>query len=284
MDDINWDDLRFFTALVECRTVSAASQRLKVNHVTVSRRIERLEYTLKNRLFDRTQDGYLPTVEGVILYQKTSPMREHVEGLADYFHRDGYSKKSVVIPMTSSMAEYFIVPRLNELIKRHPEIRLEIDISNRNVSIPRKEADIALRLELPEKGEYLSRKVGEIAYKLCGTPEVIEKIKNKENISIVTFSSDFSHLPESQYLIRRFGNKSIRFQSNSVTTQRIAAENGYGVALLPSLAIKASSLVCIELDEPVIRPVWTLTSKQTMQMTTSRLVAEELQRIFDGMK
>ncbi|MDE9483808.1 LysR family transcriptional regulator [Xenorhabdus bovienii] len=284
MDSVNWDDLRFFTALVECRTVSAASKRLNVNYATVSRRIERLEHTLRQRLFDRTQDGYIPTVEGLILYKKTSLVRENVESLEEYFSLGGKFKKSVVISMVSSMAEYFLIPKLSNFVKKYPEIRLEIDVSNRNVSIPRKEADIAFRLELPEKGEYLSKKVGDIAYKLCATPEIIEKIKNEGNISIITFNSDFSHLPESQYLIRRFGNKSIRFQSNSVTTQRIAAENGYGVALLPSLSVKNSPLVSLELDEPIIRSIWMLTSKHAMQMTASRLVADELQRIFDGIK
>ncbi|CDG21568.1 putative TRANSCRIPTIONAL REGULATOR TRANSCRIPTION REGULATOR PROTEIN [Xenorhabdus poinarii G6] len=284
MDSVNWDDLRFFTALVECCTVSAASKRLNVNYVTVSRRIERLEHTLRQRLFDRTQEGYVPTVEGLILYKKTSLVRENVESLEEYFSLGGKFKKSVVISMVSSMAEYCLIPKLSDFVKKYPEIRLEIDVSNRNVSIPRKEADIALRLELPEKGEYLSKKVGEITYKLCAIPEMIEKIKKEENVSIITFNSDFSHLPESQYLIRRFGNKSIRFQSNSVTIQRIAAENGYGVALLPSLAIKNSPLVSIELDEPIIRSIWMLTSKYTMQMTASRLVADELKRIFDGMK
>lgn len=284
MDSVNWDDLRFFTALVECRTVSAASKRLNVNYATVSRRIERLEHTLRQRLFDRTQDGYVPTVEGLILYKKTSLVRENVESLEEYFSLGGKFKKSVVISMVSSMAEYCLIPKLSNFVKKYPEIRLEIDVSNRNVSIPRKEADIAFRLELPEKGEYLSKKVGEITYKLCAIPEIIKKIKNEEEVSIITFNSDFSHLPESQYLIRRFGNKSIRFQSNSVTTQRIAAENGYGVALLPSLAIKDSSLVSVELDEPIIRSIWMLTSKNTIQMTASRLVSDELKRIFDGMK
>ncbi|PHM61660.1 LysR family transcriptional regulator [Xenorhabdus ishibashii] len=284
MDSVNWDDLRFFTALVECRTVSAASKRLNVNYATVSRRIERLEHTLRQRLFDRTQEGYVPTVEGLILYKKTSLVRENVESLEEYFSLGGKFKKSVVISMVSSMAEYCLIPKLSNFIKKYPEIRLEIDVSNRNVSIPRKEADIAFRLELPEKGEYLSKKVGEITYKLCAIPEIIKKIKNEESVSIITFNSDFSHLPESQYLIRRFGNKSIRFQSNSVTTQRIAAENGYGVALLPSLAIKDSPLISVELDEPIIRSIWMLTSKHTMQMTAGRLVSDELKRIFDGMK
>lgn len=284
MDNINWDDLRFFTALVECHTVSAASKRLNVNHATVSRRIERLEYTLRQRLFDRNQEGYTPTIEGLILYKKTSLVRENIESLEEYFTSGGKFKKNVTISMVSSIAEYCLIPKLSNFVKKYPEIRLEIDVSNRNVSLPRKEADIALRLNPPEKGEYISKKVGEINYKLCATSEIIEKINNEEAVSIITFGSDLSQLPESQYLIRRFGNKSIRFQSNSVTTQRIAAENGYGVALLPLLAIRDSPLISIELDEPITRSIWMLTSKHTMQMTASRLVAEELQRIFEEME
>ena len=68
-EHFNWDDLRYFSALVDSGTVSAAAGRLGVNHVTVSRRIDRLEDAMKVRLFSKTNEGYALTLEGEALYQ-----------------------------------------------------------------------------------------------------------------------------------------------------------------------------------------------------------------------
>ncbi len=50
---MNWDDLRYFLALVDCGTLTGAARRLQVEHTTVARRIDALEAALKLRLFDR---------------------------------------------------------------------------------------------------------------------------------------------------------------------------------------------------------------------------------------
>jgi molybdenum-dependent DNA-binding transcriptional regulator ModE len=58
MQEVDWDDLRFFLAVSERGSISAAARFLNVNHSTVLRRLASLEKRLGARLFDRLPDGY----------------------------------------------------------------------------------------------------------------------------------------------------------------------------------------------------------------------------------
>lgn len=280
MNGMNWDDLRFFTALVECGTATAAAKRLQVNYATVSRRIERLEDALQQRLFERRQEGFIATVEGQLLYQKSCQIRDDIDSLAPHFGVAAQQQKSIVLSMVPALAEYLVLPHLSQLQGQFPDLKLEIELSNRNVSIPKKEADIALRLSLPESGDYLCKKIGMLNYCLCGNAQWLDKLKQAEPVNVISYGPSLSHLPEAEYLLRRFGVAAIRLQTNSLTSQRIAAEHGYGIALLPSCCLVGSNLLQLPLSEPLQREVWMLTSRQSSQMRATRRIIRELESMF----
>ena len=58
---IDWDDLRFFLAVMRSGQISHAARQLSVDHATVARRIDHLERTLDTMLFERGRGGYRPT-------------------------------------------------------------------------------------------------------------------------------------------------------------------------------------------------------------------------------
>ena len=49
----DWEDLRHFGTLAREGSLSAAARRLKVDHVTVARRVAALEASLSLKLVDR---------------------------------------------------------------------------------------------------------------------------------------------------------------------------------------------------------------------------------------
>ncbi len=54
---LDWDDLRFYLALVRNGSLSAAAKVLHVAQSTVGRRLTSLEASLGVRLLNRTPDG-----------------------------------------------------------------------------------------------------------------------------------------------------------------------------------------------------------------------------------
>ncbi|ADZ89416.1 LysR family transcriptional regulator [Marinomonas mediterranea] len=280
MNNLNWDDLKFFLALHETNTVSKAAERLNVNYATVSRRIDRLEDALKLKLFDRTQDGFLSTIEGHVLYEKALEMREKVDALGADLSPETLFNQNTKISMVPFLAEHVVIENLAPLHHRFPELRFEIETSTRNVNISKLEADIALRLELPEKGESICKKLGDITYVLYGNDYWIDRLEKNENVNVITYSTAFSHLPECQYLIERFGIKSIKLQTDSISAQKKASEAGFGVALIPKIAVDPNLNVYREPAKKISREVWMLTSKKTAHSTAKKLVMDELIKIF----
>ena len=75
MSNFSWDDLRHFLAVARTGQLSAAARELRTSHVTVSRRIDRLERMLGQRLFERSPKGYALTTAGGRLVEH--PPRQH---------------------------------------------------------------------------------------------------------------------------------------------------------------------------------------------------------------
>ena len=72
---VNADDLRFFLAVRQAGSIKGGARILKVNHSTVSRRLQALEEALKAGLFERTPEGLVDTD----LARAIAPLAERVE-------------------------------------------------------------------------------------------------------------------------------------------------------------------------------------------------------------
>ncbi|WP_341826300.1 LysR family transcriptional regulator [Burkholderia gladioli] len=67
MGDIDWSDVRVFLAIAREGSLGAAARRLGQTQPTMGRRLKALEQQLGQRLFQRTQQGFIPTDEGQAL-------------------------------------------------------------------------------------------------------------------------------------------------------------------------------------------------------------------------
>ena len=128
-EHFNWDDLRYFSALVDAGTVSAAANRLGVNHVTVSRRIDRLEDAMKVRLFSKTNEGYVLTLEGEALYQHMPSIEDIFEKINGSIGSSDESARSVRISTVESLATMVLAPNLASLKARFPRLTIYLDLS-----------------------------------------------------------------------------------------------------------------------------------------------------------
>ena len=280
-EHFNWDDLRYFSALVDAGTVSAAANRLGVNHVTVSRRIDRLEDAMKVRLFSKTNEGYVLTLEGEALYQHMPSIEDIFEKINGSIGSSNESARSVRISTVESLATMVLAPNLASLKARIPRLTIYLDISSRNVNIAKRESDIAIRLRLPDTGEYVSRKLSFVDYILCGTQKLKEQVDKGERVPAISFANDYGNLPESEYMYERYGIDSVLFRSNSAAVQCKAALSGMGVALLPKYLFENTSLVRLEVEPILRREVWLLMKQSTTQLGYMRAVIDYIRKIFE---
>ncbi|WP_421781445.1 LysR family transcriptional regulator [Kiloniella litopenaei] len=145
-----WNDLKVFAAVVQKGSLSAAGRQLGLSQPTVGRHIDNLEKALNKRLFDRGAKGYQITEQGLELLPHIEAMVRACRAIEE---QDQDEVSGVVRLALPEITSRYFGKRLLPLQKLYPDIKLEIATSNQFVNLSRREADIALRTELPQQGD-----------------------------------------------------------------------------------------------------------------------------------
>jgi DNA-binding transcriptional LysR family regulator len=273
-DDLNWDDLRFFVALARQGSLSAAARQLRVNHATVARRLASVEAHLGRILFERRPDGYVLTSAGRQVLRASEQMELAAAALQVEATDAAGPRGTVRLTTTRSFADGFLVGRLGGLARQYPGIDLQLIADSRNLSLDRREVDLALRLGRPQSGGFLARQVAAIDYGFYATAAV----SADREARLIAFDEGGADLPEAQLLQRAARDRAVVFRSNSQIAQAAAAAAGIGIALLPSfLARPMPALQPIDLGiGPLQRDVWLLIRKDQRQLPRIKAVADYL--------
>lgn len=142
----DWDDIRYFLAMVRTGSTTAAARRLAVNHSTVSRRIAQLEARIGVRLFDRLANGLVPTAAGAELIQAA----EQVERNVSRFARQGSARDArlggkLTVTVPPLLAQYVLMPMIANCCARYPDLDIVMRATDQISSLHQREADVAIR-------------------------------------------------------------------------------------------------------------------------------------------
>lgn len=154
------DHIRTFHAVATHGSLLAASRQLGLTQPTVGRHIDLLEDALGLRLFTRGREGMQLTEKGADLVAvATDMMRDATE-----FQRvaTGLEEKiaGVVRLSVNEVIGSLLLPGiLSAFMEQHPEIKIEIDVSNAASNLLKRDADIAIRMFRPVQNDLVARKV-----------------------------------------------------------------------------------------------------------------------------
>jgi DNA-binding transcriptional LysR family regulator len=254
----DWDDLRFFAVLAEEGSLAATGRRLGVDHVTVARRVAALEAKTGLKLVDRRQKRTELTAAGLRVADHARRMQDEAFSLERtlLMSRSELSG-DVSVSLPSSLASELVAPKLAEFLGSHPGLRLTIMGEARNVSLSRREADIAMRLVRPGGEALIARKVGTIRYRLFASQAYLSNVPVEERRYIL-FDLPLQDLPQQKWLYSIIpGDLVVVLRSNELAIQAAAAAAGAGIAILPDFLGAREGLVdADELRRHFDREVW----------------------------
>jgi DNA-binding transcriptional LysR family regulator len=243
-EQVDWDDLRFFLAIVRTGQVSSAASRLMVNHTTVARRIDRLETVLNTKLFERGRNGYRPTEAALRLLPSAENMEAAIlTGEAEIGGEDAALHGSVRIGSPDGFGSIFLAPRVETLRQRHPALDIEIVATVRPFSLAEREADVAISLEMPSGGRIIGRKLVEFHLGLYASPGYLETMPPATSVGdlaehrFVGYVEEYIFTRELDLLIGLVDRRQVHFRSSSWLGQLQAAASGAGIAVLPRFLI-----------------------------------------------
>ena len=279
---VDWEDIRFFSALARNGTLAATARSLKVTHATVARRLANFESTLGRPLFTRGAQGFALNAAGAAALAEAAQMEMAACALADRREAPGSVAGTVRITLARVLADGFLAERLAPLQEKHPQLDIELVATSRNLSLARREAEIALRLARPSSGELLARRVMTLDFGFFAAPEYAARLAGGEQPGFIAFDDDNEYLPEAAWAKRFMAGKRVLLRANSQLAQALAARAGRGVALLPGLVARsAGGLVTVPFDEsPPPRELWLLMRPDVARLARVRTVADHLVELF----
>lgn len=161
---ISWDDQRAFLAVLDEGSFSAAARRMGLSQPTVRARIEALEAALGTILFTRSVHGLAPTERARALGASARAMAHASEAFIRGAVSDIEAAAGVVrISVSDFVGIEVIPPMLARLALLHPQVAIELDISNEGADLLEQQVDIAVRMFPPRQAALVAKKIGTIA-------------------------------------------------------------------------------------------------------------------------
>ncbi len=160
---LSWDHCRSFLAVLAEGSLSAAARRLQLTQPTLGRHVAELEQTLGVVLFTRSQAGLDPTEAALELKPHAEAMAAAAEALVRAASGEATEDRGTVRITASEIIGTEVLPAiLAPFTARHPQIAIELVVSNRNDNLLRRESDIAVRMATPAQEALLQRRIGPV--------------------------------------------------------------------------------------------------------------------------
>ena len=268
MSEFDWDDLKFFLAVARTRTISQASRELSVDHATVIRRIDNLEEKLGAKLLQRNSRGCNLTQTGErFLVSAQAIEMETRKASAGIVNTHPSISGTLRISSLEGFGNFFLAGRLPRFSAAHPGLTIEFMAIQQIVALSRREADVAVTLQPPAQGRFVSEKITDYLLFVYGAKSYLKRapnIRTKQDLKKHAFTGyidDLVFMRGLDYLNEIGYDRKAVLQSSSLHAQMEAARSGHGLCVLPRfIAIRYKELVPVLPAELFLRRSYWLVS------------------------
>lgn len=250
-DDIGWELYRSLLGVLEQGSLSGAARALGVAQPTIGRHVHALEQALGVSLFTRSQTGLLPTEAALELRGHAEAMRSAAAALKRAAEGHGAGIRGTVRVSASEVVGAEILPSVLAALRRaHPELRIELVLSNRVQDLLKREADIAVRMTTPKQGALVARRIGSVAVGLHahrdylaqhGTPKTLADLARH---ALIGFDQETPFLRAARKTLPAWNREAFALRSDSDLAQLALIRAGCGIgACQVALARRDDALV-----------------------------------------
>lgn len=136
--------MKGFVAVARRMSITLAAADLCLTQSAVSRQIAGLEQALGTRLFVRGHRALRLSPDGARLFQHLDPLFEQLQHALDPWLGAAPSK-TVTVTASVGMAALWLLPRLPDFHRQHPDIDVRVSANDRVVDLRAEGIDLALR-------------------------------------------------------------------------------------------------------------------------------------------
>ncbi len=281
MSRINWNDLRYVLAVARSKSLAGAARKLDVNERTVSRRIAQIEHQLKAQLFDRNAGKLMPTEIGELAIDSAERVECESRDLEQRISGADLRAAGVVrLTAVPILINRLLIPSIARLIHRHPHLELELIAEPRNLSLSKREADIALRMARPtDEVRVIARRLGQIDYAVFAA-----RSEDFEALPWINYEEGMRDLPQAHWMSEQtssLAESPAAIAVNDTEAILAAVKAGLGKSLLPvQIGDSETGLQRLQESTCLSREVWLMVHPDLRHLARIRAVIDWLGELF----
>ena len=238
--------LETFLTVTEVGSLRAAARRMKTTTSTLSRRLDLFERQLGARVLRRDARGIALTDAGSLLRQRGPAVLDAFVRLAEDARRSDDVPRGVLrvtAPLIIGAAH--VAPLVGRLLRRYPELDVDLDLSDELVDFPSSHFDAAIRSGVPADAAFVAKTISKGRMITCASPVYLEErgrprrpaeLTRHECLNFGVFATSREWRFVRRGLSERVDAR-IRGSFNAASSLLAAAVAGAGVIRLPEFAV-----------------------------------------------
>ena len=250
---MDWDKLRIFHAVAEAGSFTHAGETLNLSQSAVSRQISALEEALRTVLFHRHARGLILTENGEMLFRTAREVFGKL-AMAEAMLTDAKDKPSGELKVTATVGigSTWLTPRIREFIEMYPELTVNLIVTDHELDLAMREADVAIRMRKPVQSDLVQRRLMTVHSHVYASPEYIQRHgtpKEPADLTkhhVVVYGEEAPPtLADVNWLVdlcKELGNQFRPvLKVNNIYGQLLAVESGLGIGSLPDYIVQGHS-------------------------------------------
>ncbi|MHB2167721.1 LysR family transcriptional regulator [Alsobacter sp. R-9] len=250
---LDWDKVRIFYTAAEAGSFTHAGDALGLSQSAVSRQVGALERDLGVPLFHRHARGLILTEQGEALFRTAKEMMLKLEStrarLTDSRERPHGDLR---VTTTLGLGSNWLTPRLGEFLELFPDVRLQVLLTDDELDLSMREADVAIWLRQPQQGDLIQRKLFTVHFHAYASTEYIKghgapkELSELEGHRILTYGGVTPSYLVDVHWLTTVGRdpknpRPAALTVNNITALKRAVERGVGIAVLPDYLVEQES-------------------------------------------
>ena len=250
---MDWDKIRIFYTVAEAGSFTRAGDDLGLSQSAVSRQVSALERELRAPLFHRHARGLILTEQGDLLFRAARDMRMRLENTRARLEETSERPTGELkVTTTVGLGSLWLTQRIPEFLDTYPDVRVALILTNDELDLAMREADVALRLRRPAQPDLIQRRLFNVHFHAYASHDYIKRFGEPKSLAdleshrLVSFGGD-----QPSYLMTVHGLATLgrdgqpprpyHFVVNNIPALRSAVETGAGIGVLPDYAVDGNT-------------------------------------------
>ncbi|TES61970.1 LysR family transcriptional regulator [Burkholderia cepacia] len=232
-----------FVRSVETGSFTAAAQSLGTTTSAVSKSVARLEKRLGVTLFQRSTRASVLTIEGQAFYERIAPLMRGLEDAEEVLRSPAAAAGRLRVSLPGELGRFLLDPVTRELLPNHPELALDVSVSDHHADLIRDRIDIAIRAGWLEDSGLYALPITSLRLVLVAAPAYLRERGSPRVAADLAAHRHVRYRLNGRPYPLNFADgtsSSIegRFDADNGEAMRVAALNGLGIAQILEIAVR----------------------------------------------